>query len=97
LWYNKSNQWKAFVRGKTMETVTLAVPESQLIEWVRQLSPRAKQNVLRALVPDLDELNNLVDYGSQRMRQLCAERGIDWDSLTEKERQRLVDEWLHET
>jgi hypothetical protein len=80
-----------------METVTLAVSESQLIEWVRQLSPRAKQNVLKALVPDLDELNRLVDYGSQRMRQLCAERGIDWDNLTEEERQRLVDEWLHET
>lgn len=80
-----------------METVTLAVSESQLIEWVRQLSPRAKQNVLKALVPDLDELNRLVDYGSQRMRQLCAERGIDWDNLAEEERQRLVDEWLHET
>ena len=80
-----------------METVTLAVPESQLIEWVRQLSPRAKQNVLRALVADLDELNSLVDYGSQRMRQLCAERGIDWGGLTEEERQRLVDKWLHET
>ena len=73
-----------------METVTLAVPESQLIEWVRQLSPSAKQNVLRALVPELDELNSLVDYGSQRMRQLCTERGIDWDALAEDERQRLV-------
>ena len=80
-----------------METVTLTVAESQLIEWVRQLSPRAKQNVLRALVPDLDELDGLVDYGSQRMRQRCAERGIDWDNLTEEERQRLVDEWLHKT
>jgi hypothetical protein len=80
-----------------METVTLAVSESQLIKWVRQLSPRAKQNVLKALVPDLDELNRLVDYGGQRMRQLCAERGIDWDTLAEEERQRLVDEWLHET
>lgn len=80
-----------------METVTLAVPESQLIEWVRQLSPRAKQNVLKALVADLDELNSLVDYGSQRMRQFCAERGIDWDGLAEEERQHLVDEWLHET
>lgn len=80
-----------------MKTVTLAVPESQVIEWVRQLSPQAKHDVLKALVPELDELNELVDYGSQRMRQLCAERGIDWDTLTEEERQRLVDEWLHET
>jgi hypothetical protein len=81
----------------TMETVTLAVPESQLIEWVRQLSPSSKRNVLRALLPELDELNSLVDYGSQRIHQLCAERGIDWDTLSEDERQHLVDEWLHRT
>jgi hypothetical protein len=79
-----------------METITLTVPESRIIEWVRQLSPQTKQAVLRALIPELDEFESLVDYGSQRMRQLCAERGVDWDSLAEDERQKLVDEWLHE-
>ena len=78
-----------------METITLTVPESQVIEWVRQLSPKAKRDVLRALVPDLDKLEILVDYGSQRMRHLCAERGVDWDSLSEDKRQQLVDELLH--
>ena len=79
------------------ETVTLTVPESQVIEWVRQLSPKAKLDVLRILVPKLDELEALVDYGSQRMRDLAADRGIDWDSLTENERERLIDELLHES
>jgi hypothetical protein len=80
-----------------MDTVTLAVPESQLIEWVHKLSPESKQRVLKALVPDLDELDSLVDYGSQRMYRICAERGIDWSSLTDVERQQLVDQWLHKT
>ena len=31
------------------------------------------------------------------MRALCAERGLDWDILTEGERQQLIDELLHET
>jgi hypothetical protein len=79
-----------------METITLTVPESQIIEWVRHLSPQTKQAVLRALIPELDELEALMAYGSQRMRQLCAERGLDWDSLSEDERQQLVDELLHE-
>ena len=79
------------------ETVTLTVPESQVIEWVRQLSPKAKLDVLRTLVPELDELEALVDHGSQRMRDLAAKRGIDWDSLTENERQQLIDELLHES
>jgi hypothetical protein len=80
----------------TMETVTLEVPESQLLEWVRNLSPTAKRAVLREIVAGLDELDALVDYGSARIRQICAERGIDWDSLGEHDRQRLVDDLLHE-
>jgi hypothetical protein len=80
-----------------METITLTLPESQIIEWIRQLSPQTKQAVLRVLIPELDELEALVDYGSQQMRQICAERGLDWDSLSEDERQQLVDELLHRT
>jgi len=76
--------------------ITLDIPESQVVEWVQQLSPTAKQSVLRALVPHLDELDALVDYGSQRMRTLCAQRGLDWDSLSEEERQQLIDQLLHE-
>jgi hypothetical protein len=79
-----------------MGTITLEIPESQVVEWVQQLSPVAKQAVLRALIPRLDELEALVDYGSQRVRALCAERGLDWDALTEDERQQLIDELLHE-
>ena len=80
-----------------MRAITLEVSESQVVEWVQQLSPVAKRSVLRALIPRLDELEALVDYGDQRVRVLCAERGLDWDSLTEDERERLIDELLHET
>ena len=79
-----------------MGVITLEIPEAQLVEWVRQLSPAAKQSVLKALIPRLDELDALVDRGSQRMRALCAERGLDWDELTEDERERLIDDLLHE-
>ena len=79
-----------------MGVITLEIPEAQLVEWVRQLSPAAKQSVLKALIPRLDELDALVDQGSQRMRALCAERGLDWDELTEDERERLIDDLLHE-
>lgn len=79
-----------------MQTITLEVPESQLIRWVRQLSPTAKRKVLRALIPRLDSTERLVDYGEQRIRELCAARGLNWDMLTEEERERLVDVLLHE-
>ena len=79
-----------------MGVITLEIPETQLVEWVRQLPPAAKQSVLKALIPQLDELDILVDQGNQRMRALCAERGLDWDELTEDERERLIDDLLHE-
>ena len=80
-----------------MQTVRIEVSQNELIRWVRQLSPAAKRSVLKALIPRLDRVERLVDYGEQRMRELCAGRGLDWDALNEDERARLVDALLHET
>jgi hypothetical protein len=79
-----------------MQTVMLEVPEAQIVRWVRQLSPAAKHNVLKILVPRLDEVESLVDYGEQQIRELSARRGLNWDRLPESERERLVDTLLHE-
>ena len=79
-----------------MSTVTLSIPETQVVEWVKQLSPTGKRAILEALIPELDRFEALVDYGAERMRSLCAKRGIDWDSLSEEKRERLIDKLLHE-
>jgi len=60
------------------------------------LALAVNKRVKRVLIPDLDQFEALVDYGSERIRALCAQRGIDWDTLSEDERQRLIDELLHE-
>lgn len=85
-------------RGEWLQEgrVTLEVSESQVVEWVRQMSPEAKQEVLRVLIPRLDAFEALVDYGSQRMRALSDACGLDWDNMTEQERERLIDELLHQ-
>ena len=79
-----------------MQTITLEVPEAQIVRWVRQLSPTAKRNVLKLLVPRLDEVESSVDYGEQQIRELSARRGLNWDCLPESERTQLVDTMLHE-
>jgi hypothetical protein len=79
-----------------MQTITLEVPEAQIVRWVRQLSPTAKRNVLKLLVPRLDEVESSVDYGEQQIRELSARRGLNWDDLPESERTQLVDTMLHE-
>ncbi len=79
-----------------MGRVTVELSESQIVEWVQQMSPEAKQEVLRALIPRLDAFEALVDYGSQRIHSLSAERGLDWDGMTEEEREQMIDELLHQ-
>ena len=89
-----------------MGAVTLSPRESQVIDLARQLSPEGKRVMplrsrrslarLQALIPEFDRLDNLVAYGDKRVRMLCKARGIDWDSLSEQERERLVDDWVHE-
>jgi len=79
-----------------MGTITLEIPEAQIVGWVRRLSPEAKRRLLTALLPDLERWEAAVDYGDQRAREICAHRGLDWDRLTEEEREQLVDTLLHE-
>jgi hypothetical protein len=79
-----------------MPTATLQLTEDQVVDLVRQLSPTQKLSVLRTIIPEMDQMDALVEYGGKRMREICAERGIDWDSLGESERQALIDELLHE-
>ncbi len=79
-----------------MDMITLEIPETQLVDLLRKLSPAAKQSALKVLIPELDELEQLVHYGDKRIRAICARHGIAWDSLNEQERQKLIDEILHE-
>lgn len=79
-----------------MTEVVLPLRESQVVELIQQLSPEGKRAVLRTLILDLDQFELLVDYGNEQIRALCQQRGIDWDSLSEEERERLIDDLLHE-
>lgn len=79
-----------------METITLEIPESQLVEWAQKLTPSVKQTLLRALIPEMDALEQLLLYGHQRIREVAAQRGIDWNSLSEQQREKLIDDILHE-
>jgi hypothetical protein len=76
--------------------LTLTIPETQLIEWVQHLSPANKRTVLRALIPALDDYEVLVTYGSERARAAAAQRGLDWETLTNPQREELIDAILHE-
>ncbi len=37
-----------------------------------------------------------MDYAEGRFRELCASRGLDWDAMTETDRENFVDDLIHE-
>ena len=37
-----------------------------------------------------------MDYAEAQFRQLCTSRGLDWDAMTETDREKLVDDLIHE-
>ena len=77
--------------------VTLAIPDEQVVQLVKQLDPQTKQRVLLDLTAERDDWwQKSAREGETDMRRLAAERGRNWDALSEAEREALVDDLLHE-
>jgi len=78
-----------------MPTVTLT--DEQVVELVKQLPLKRKYEVLKVLNAERQAWwEKTLTEGEQQMRRLCAERGRDWDTLSEDDREALVDELMHE-
>ena len=46
--------------------------------------------------PELPKRTPLMDYAELQLRRLCASRELDWDAMTEDEREAFVDTLIHE-
>lgn len=53
---------------------------------------------LRRVLPTVAEANQarLMDYAESQLRQLCISRNLDWDTMTEADRENFVDALIHE-
>jgi len=78
----------------------MSVPElsdDQVISLVRQLPPERKRAALLALAQDAQtRREERLRLGEAQLRRACAERGRDWDRLSEDERETFVNDLLHE-
>jgi hypothetical protein len=76
---------------------TLALTDEQVVQLVKQLPPEAKRRVLLDLNAERDSWwNAAASAGERDLRRLAAERGQNWDTLTEVQREKFVDDLLHE-
>ena len=72
------------------------VTEQQLLDALDRLSPKGRREPVRRLVAGASVLDRTVDTLQPRIVELARQRGLDWATLSDEERERLVDEILHE-
>ena len=76
---------------------TLRLTDEQVIELFKQLPLERKQEVLFTLAKEsqLRRDNNMI-YAEDQLRRLCAEQGLNWDSMSEDDREIFIDDLIHE-
>jgi hypothetical protein len=75
----------------------LELTDEQVISLVRQLPSARKRAALLALAQEAQaRRDERLRFGEAQLRRLCAERGLDWDRLSEDQREEFVNRLLHE-
>ena len=76
---------------------TMTLTNEQVVDLVKQLPPAEKRRALLALAEEAQvQKQARMTYAEAQLRQLCAERGLNWDTLSEEEREIFIDDLLHE-
>ena len=76
---------------------TLDLSDEQVISLLRGLPAERKRAALLALAQDAQAgREDRLRLGEAQLRRSSAERGLDWDRLSEDERESFVDTLLHE-
>ncbi len=77
--------------------LTLKLTTEQIIDFLQQMPPEEKLTVLKALAKEARAGRvEQMKYAESKVRQLSAERGLDWDAMTEDERLYFIDDIVHE-
>ena len=80
-----------------MTTLTISLSDQQVINLVEQLAPQSKRELLFRLVRSVwPEWAKVVSEVEPQARRIAAERGLNWDALSDEERIALVDDIVHE-
>jgi hypothetical protein len=75
----------------------LELTDEQVISLVRQLPATRKRGALLALAQDSQSRRDeRMRFGEAQLRRLCAERKLNWDSMSEDQREKVVNQLLHE-
>lgn len=75
----------------------LELTDEQVVELVKQLPPEHQRAALLALAAGAtQQREQRMKYAEEQLRRVAAERNLDWDKMSEPQREALVDDLMHE-
>lgn len=76
---------------------TLTLSDEQVIELVKQLPVGQQVEVFRfLLLQQWGKWESLSSYGAEKARLVAQEKGLDWNMMTEEEREAFIDDMVYE-
>ena len=77
--------------------LTVELTTDQVVGFVQQMPAEERRALLLAIAEQAaTNQEPCIDHAEAQLRQLCADRGLDWDTMTETERENFVDDLVHE-
>lgn len=75
----------------------LELSDEQVISLLKQLPPERQRAALLALAGSTAPRRaQRLQFAESQLRRVCSERGLDWDKMSEEERESFVDDMVHE-
>ena len=77
--------------------LTVELTTDQVVGFVQQM-PAEERRALLLAIAEQAAVNReaRIDHAKAQLRQLCADRRLDWDTMTEAERENFIDDLIHE-
>ena len=77
--------------------LTVELTTDQVVGFVQQMPAEERRALLLAIAEQAAANREArIDHAEAQLRQLCTDRGLDWDVMTEAERENFVDDLIHE-
>lgn len=77
--------------------LTVELTTDQVVSFVQQMPPEDRQALLLTIAEQAAANRaSRMAHAEDKYRQLCAAQGLNWDTMTEDEREELVDNLIHE-
>jgi hypothetical protein len=76
---------------------TLNLSNEQVVELVKQLPVQQQVEIFKfLLLQQWGKWESLSRYGANQAKLIARERSLDWDTMTEAEREDFIDNVVHE-